>query len=192
MASPTSAQVRGFADLGVTTFTAKESVETVLGSSSGLVFGGGVEVTLPANLFATVRASRFRADGERVFVFNGEVFNLGIPATVTITPVEFTGGYRFDRGQRTVPYVGGGVGLHRYEETSAFADDDENVKESFTGYHVLGGVEFRATRLIALGGEAQWTTVPDALGQDANSVASQFDESDLGGVSFRVKVVIGR
>jgi opacity protein-like surface antigen len=186
------AQIRGFADVGSTTFTAKESFDAVLGTSRGLVFGGGVEAMLPFDLFAGLRASRFRKDGERVFVFGDEVFGLGIPTTVTITPLEITGGYRVARWRRVVPYGGGGVGFHRYEESSTFAQGSENVKESFTGYHLLGGVEVRASNWIGVGGELQWTTVPDALGQDPNSVASEFDESDLGGVTFRLKVVIGR
>jgi opacity protein-like surface antigen len=191
-AADAGAQIRGFADVGSTTFGATQSFETVLGSASGVVFGGGVEGLLPKNIFVNVRASRFRKTGERVFVHNGERFGLGIPATVTVTPIEFTGGYRFQRGWRVVPYAGGGIGRHRYEETSDFADASEDVKESFTGYHVLGGAEFRFAQWIAAAGEAQWATVPDALGQDPNGVSSEFDETDLGGVTFRVKLVIGR
>ena len=71
-----------------------------------------------------------------------------------------------------MPYGGGGIGRHRYEETSEFAEASENVEESFTGYHLLGGVEFRATRWIGAAGELQWATVPDALGQDPNGVSS--------------------
>jgi hypothetical protein len=40
--------------------------------------------------------------------------------------------------------------------------------------------------------EAQWATVPDALGDDPNSVSHEFEESDLGGMTFRLKVVVGR
>lgn len=192
VAAPASAQIRGFADVGATTFTAAESFETILGSASGVVVGGGVEAALPFGLFVNLRASRFEQRGERVFLFQGERFGLGIPTTVSVTPIEVTGGYRVDRGQRLIPYGGGGVGRHRYEETSEFAEDDENVRESFTGYHLLGGVEVRLQRWIAAAGELQWSTVPDALGQDPNGVASEFDETDLGGVTVRVKVVIGR
>ena len=187
-----AAQIRGFGDVGSTTFTAKESFDAILGTSRGLVFGGGVEAMLPLDLFVGVRASRFRKDGERVFVFNDERFGLGIPTTITITPIEVTGGYRLVRWPRVVPYGGGGFGRHRYEESSSFAQGTENVTESFNGYHLLGGVEVRASRWIGAAGELQWTTVPDALGQDPNGVAREFDESDLGGVTFRVKVVIGR
>ena len=40
-ASAQSLEAHGFADIGVTLFTASESFEAVLGSSTGVVFGGG-------------------------------------------------------------------------------------------------------------------------------------------------------
>ncbi|HEY6361365.1 MAG TPA: outer membrane beta-barrel protein [Vicinamibacterales bacterium] len=196
-ARPASAQgrdigFRGFADVGSTTFAATQSFEAILGSATGVVFGGGGEVVLPKNIFVNVRASRFRKSGERVFVSGGERFGLGIPTTVTVTPLELTGGYRLERGWPVVPYGGGGIGRHQYEEVSDFAETSENVDVSFTGYHVLGGAEFRVSRWLAAAGEVQWATVPDALGDDENGVSQMFNESDLGGLTFRVKVVIGR
>jgi hypothetical protein len=101
--------VRGFADIGHTTFTAKESFETILGDPGGIVFGGGGEVVIADKIFVAVRASRFEADGERVFVHNGEVFNLGIDTTIRVTPIELTGGYRFNLGWPIVPYAGAGI-----------------------------------------------------------------------------------
>jgi opacity protein-like surface antigen len=185
--------IRGFGDVGQTTFTAKESFEAVLGKTSALVFGGGVEAVLPQRIFFGVRVSRFEETGQRVFVFNDTVFPLGIDSTITVTPVEVTAGYRFGGSRsRVVPYGGGGIGWHKYEESSEFAEDAENVRETNTGYHVVGGVELRITRWLAASGEAQWTTVPDALGQNPNSVSAVFGETDLGGTTFRIKVVVGR
>lgn len=184
--------VRGFADIGATTFTASDSFETVLGSNRGTLFGGGGEVVLAPGIFAQVRVSRFQRDGERVFVFENEAFPLGIDTTVRVTPIEVSGGYRFARTRRVVPYVGAGLGWHRYEETSEFADDDENVDETHRGYHLLGGAEVRLARWLGVGGEVQWTTVPDALGQDPNGVSAAYDETNLGGVGVRIRVVIGR
>ena len=184
--------IRGFADVGSTTFAAKESFTAVLGSARGAVFGGGVEAVFPQRVFMTVRASRFRRTGERVFLFGRERFGLGIPTTVTVTPVELAGGYRFDYGWRVVPYAAAGVGWHGYEEASTFADGAENVRDRFVGSQIVGGAEVRVARWIGAAVEAQWSTVPDALGGDPNSVAREFQESDLGGVTVRVKLVIGR
>lgn len=183
---------RGFADLGSTTFAAEESFTAVLGSDRGAVFGGGVEAVLPQRVFVSLRASRFRRTGERVFLFGRERFNLGIPTTVTVTPVELTGGYRFEYGRRFVPYAGGGIGWHGYREASRFANGEENVSERFLGYQAVAGTEIRLARWMAAAGEAQWSTVPDALGADPNGVSREFEESNLGGVTLRVKVVIGR
>jgi len=188
-----SLSIRGFADLASTTFAASESFEAVLGSSTGTLFGGGGEVILPQRIFVGLRASRFEKDGERVFVFNGRTFGLGIDTTVRVTLIELTAGYRFGPPRwRVVPYAGGGLGWHRHQETSAFAEDDENVDETHRGYHILGGVELRLARWLGVGGEAQWTTVSDALGQDPNGVSAAFDEADLGSTALRVKVIIGR
>ena len=183
--------IRGFADAGSTTFTASDSFTAVLGSDRGPVFGGGVEVVTPQHIFVSVRASRFRRTGQRVFLFNAERFNLGVPVTVTVTPLELSAGYRFPLGSRLVPFGGAGVGWHRYNETSRFAEPAENIDERFQGYHVLGGIELRFTRWMAGATEAQWATVPNALGRDSNSASHQFGESDLGGVTVRAKIVIG-
>lgn len=188
----TAFMLRGFGDVGTTTFAAEKSFNAVLGSDTGRVFGGGVEAVLPQRVFVSLRVSRFREVGQRVFLFNGRRFDLGIPTTITVTPVEFTGGYRFDVGGRFVPYGGAGLGWHRYEEASRFADAGENLDERFSGYHVVGGAEFRMAQWIGASAEAQWTTVPDALGDDPNSVSREFDESNLGSVTFRLKVVVGR
>ena len=194
--SPADAQsrvmLRGFGDIGWTTFAAEKSFTAVLGSDTGRLFGGGVEAVLLQHIFVSLRASRFREVGQRVFLFNGTQFDLGIPTTITVTPVELTAGYRRDFGWRLVPYGGAGVGRHRYVETSEFSEPSENVSKRFSGYHVLGGVEFRLARWLGAAAETQWTTVPDAFGNDPNSVSREFDESDLGGMTFRLKVVVGR
>ena len=190
---PPTIAVRGFFDVGVTIFSAKDSFEAIAGSATGPVFGGGGEVVLRQGWFFGGRVARFATDGHRVFVSDGEVFDLGLDTTITITPIEFTGGYRFTAPRRRlIPYVGGGIGSYRYREESEFAAEGEDVDESFTSYHLLGGAEYRISRWLGVAGEAQWTTVPDAIGQDPSSVGAAFDETNLGGSTFRVKVVIGR
>ena len=183
--------LRGFADAGQTSFTAKKSFKAIFGTDSGIVYGGGVE-GVARNIFLNVRASRFKKTGERVFIFEGQEFRLGIPATVTMTPIELNVGYRFDFGSWVIPYAGIGAGWHRYTETSPFNEDSENVKETFSGYQVAGGAEFRLARWLGAAAEAQWSRVSDGLGQDDNSVSKTFDDTDLGGTTFRVKVIIGQ
>jgi len=183
--------LRGFGDVGATTFTAGQSFTAILGSSKGAVFGGGVEVVLPQRVFINVRASRFRKTGQRVFLSDGEQFDLGIPTTIAVTPVQVTGGYRFPAVIGLTPYAGAGPGWYHFTETSQFAADSENVDEQSPGFHILGGAEVRLVRWLSLAGELQWATVPDAIGGDPNSVSHEFSESDLGGTTFRFKVVVG-
>ena len=182
---------RGFVDGGSTTFTAKKSFKAILGKESGIVYGGGVEA-IKSNVFLNVRASRFQKTGERVFILEGQEFRLGIPETITITPIELNLGYRFNFGSWVVPYAGVGAGWHKFTDTSKFNADSENVKETFKGYQVAGGAEFRLARWLGAAAEAQWSRVPKALGQDDNGVAKMFSETDLGGTTFRVKIVVGR
>jgi hypothetical protein len=196
--------IRGFAEFGGATFTAKETFAAVLGSRSDAIFGGGAQVLLPWGLFAEVRAWRFKREGNRVFIGpDQEVFELGIPLEVTITPFEITGGWRYQRrpplrpplrigarAARLIPYGGAGFSSYRYKETSGFADDAENVDESFPGFHILGGVEYLVHRWVAVGGEVSWSSVANALGEGGASAA--FREDNLGGTTFRVKVSVGR
>jgi hypothetical protein len=204
-----SLQVRGFFDAGVTTFTASQSFTAVLGSSSGSIVGGGGGVVLPANVFVDVHASRFRKNGRRVFVSDGDVFALGIANTITVTPLEVTAGYRFARRparlpqrgrgpvrrpsvQRFIPYIGGGIGWYRYQETDQFAQSGDAVDKRVTGYHVTGGVDVPILKWLAVAPEIAWASVPNALGQDPNSVSAAYGETNLGGITVRLKVVVGR
>jgi opacity protein-like surface antigen len=184
--------IKGYGMIGAMNFSASESFDAVFGSSSGTIFGGGAEVGLPwGGLYVGFGASRFSKDGERVFVSGSEVFPLGIPLTVKITPIEITGGWRFKNlGPRFVPYAGGGWSSFAYEETSEFANADENVDERFNGWHVLGGAEFKVTPWLGVGGEIVFSSIPDALG--AGGVSEAFDESNLGGTSYRLKISVGR
>ena len=184
--------IKGYGLIGGMSFAASESFEAVLDTSSGVIFGGGAEVGLPwGGLYFGVGAWRFSEEGERVFVSGSEVFRLGIPLTIEVTPIEVTGGWRFKNvSPRLVPYVGAGWSSYAYKETSDFAEAGEDVDERYSGFHVLGGAEFKLTRWLGVGGELAWSTVPDALGSGGASRA--FDETDLGGVSYRLKVSVGR
>ena len=188
-----SISIGGYGMFGLINLTAVDTFDAILGQSSGHIYGGGATIGIPlGGLFVDIGAWRFKQVGERVFITNGrEVFHLGIPVTITITPVELTAGWRFRRrNSRLVPYAGGGVTWYGYKETSSFSTPSEDVDERFNGYHVMGGVEYRVMRWLGLGGEAAWTTIPDAIG--TGGVSKVFGDTDLGGASFRAKITIGR
>ena len=195
-ASPPPARglaVRGYGEGGIHWFAAADTFEAVLGSSSGPIFGGGVEALWNRRLSVSFDVSRFQATGERVFVFNDEVFPLGIETSVNIVPMALNVAYRLERPRQSLtPLVGGGVNWHRYSEKSDFAADGEDVSATYTGLHALGGVEWRASRYLAVAGIGRWFSVRNALGDEPTSAAHAFDEHDLGGFDLRVRIVVGR
>lgn len=181
---------RGLIDVGPQIFAAPDTFKAILGTEWGTFLGGGGQARWK-NLLFEVTASQFKETGQRVFISGGELFRLGIPATITIRPIEFTAAYRLPALWGFRPYAGGGVGTQRYQETSAFAEPSENVKRSDTSYHVVAGAEYRIWRWIGAGGEVRYRAVRDALGE--GGVSKEYGESDLGGTSVRVRViVIGR
>lgn len=189
---PPAFAIRLFGDAGIDRLAATRSFTAVFGQDSGPVFGGGAEVVLKSGWFVRVGVWRFKEQGERALRLENQTFGLGIPLTVTIVPVEASAGYRFRVGRRRmlVPYVGGGVSSHSYKETSSFAVGEENVKERYTGYQVLGGLEYRLHRFVGVAGEVQYTSVPDALG--AGGLSAEFDEKNLGGLIVRARILFGR
>jgi hypothetical protein len=196
--SPTGRPLRVavYGTAGLFTATAKKSFDAILDTHSGLDLGAGAQVAWQTGalrgLFFGVDLSRFEETGERVFVHEGEVFRLGIPLTVTLSPIDVTGGYRHATVRRlrdgrvvespTSYFAGGGVGSVNYKE----ADDDGESSERFTAYHVMAGADVRVWSVVHVGGEVRYRWVPDGLG--AGGVSDAFNESDLGGTTIRVRV----
>jgi hypothetical protein len=184
--------VSAYGSAGLFTATAIESFDAILDTHSGPDLGGGIQVAWRRGplrgIFVQADVSRFEKTGERVFVDGNDVFPLGIPLTITLTPLEVSAGYRGAAGRRggaggPVSYfAGGGVGTLRYRE----ADDDAQVTDSFVSYHVMGGADVRVWGPLFVGGEARYRWVPDSLG--VGGVSEAFTEKDLGGTTFRVRV----
>jgi len=183
--------VRGLATFGVSQMTASDSFDAVLGSSSLNEIGGGGQVTnLWRGLFAEVAVGRSKETGDRVFVDGGTVYQLGIPLTMTLTTIDATAGYRFNRGGRLVPYVGAGYTSAAYEETSPFAQAGDDVDARFDGVVAMAGMEVRTFRWLHVRGEARYRQVPDALG--SGGVSAAFGDDSLGGLRFGFTLAVGR
>lgn len=200
-AQPAAAQVsvRGFVQAGLLRFAADRSLAAVAGSAAGAAWGAGAQVGV-ARLFVQASVERYAAAGRRVFVFEERVFDLGLPNRIAITPIQVTAGYR--AGSRVAAYGGGGLGAYRFRETAPFGrpEDDgterapgspagDEVRATHRSFHVLAGVETPLLPWLRVGGEGQWTWVPDALGGAGASAA--FEETDLGGFVLRVKLLVG-
>ena len=184
---PVSISLRAYGIFDFNNMAAKESFEAVLGTSQLKGFGGGVEVDIWKHLFVRVAGTQARDTGSRVFVSGSEVFPLGIPLTVTMTPIEAGGGWRFEtKSGRLTPYAGVSYLSMGYAEESDFAEAGENTSERFAGQAVFGGAEFRIWKWFIAAGEAQYRRVPNALG--AGGVSKDFGESDLGGVTARIMI----
>jgi hypothetical protein len=182
--------VRAFADAGFTVFTATQSFKAVLGTPSGFVYGGGLEIGA-SRYFVAISAQRFSHSGHRVFVFQDQVFTLNVKDTVSVTPLDVTLGYRF-RFRRVVPYAGGGIGWYRYQERSEPATAANRIEQTSMGYHLLAGAEVPLRRWLGLAWDAQWASVPNALGNSNTGVSQVYGEHDLGGFTVRTKIVVGR
>jgi hypothetical protein len=182
-------RLRGFGTVGLTTFFARDSFRAIFDEISRPAVGGGGQLVFRNGLFVQGNVDYHRLKGERVFVFEDEVFRLGIEDTVTIVPIYGTVGYRFPI-KRSAVYGGGGVGVYLWRERSDFADDSEDFDENHASFHGLIGVESRATRMVWVALEGLVLSVPDALG--SRGVSQFYGESNLGGFTVQVKFIFGK
>ena len=187
--SPARVSFRVFGQAGVGRFAARQTFETVMGSATAPWFGGGIQIGTERGWLFEVAADRYQDTGRRVFVHDGEVFDLGSETTVRVVPVTFSLGYRFWRRGRLSAYASGGVGAVVYRETSPIASEDENADERFATYQAVVGAEVGLTRSVATAFEAQYSMTPGAL---ERGVGGLYDETDLGVMQVRVKLLFGR
>lgn len=180
--------VRAVGFLSGQQFAAKKTFDAVFGESFEKFFGGGI-LLAEHGVFLEVDLSRFTRTGQRAYIFNGQAYRLNIPLTVTLTPIEISGGYRFRRQSAVVPYVGVGIGSYSYKETSSGADTGEDIDVRHHGYLALGGAEFRVHRWVGIGADVQYTHIPGILG--SGGLSKDVSETDLGGIAIRAKVIVG-
>jgi len=199
IALPAAAQTDSFAlrPYGLLTyqaFSAKTTFEATFGQSGQPFWGAGAELILPNHIYVDVSASRFKKTGEQAFFSEFGVAHTGVAQTITITPFEIAGGYRFQlKGYpNIVPFAGAGVGWYSYTQQSDFSQPGEDVDTNHVGGLLIGGVEFRVHRLIRLSGDVQYTHIPGILGVDTKAFSTAANEHDLGGVAGRFKFIVGR
>jgi hypothetical protein len=183
LSSKLSVRVEGL--VGFEHFNASQTFKAIFESPDGPVFGGGVDV-VKGHLFFRVEVTHFGRTGERAFDAGGQVFRLGLPLKVSITPVFGAAGFRTLLARNVVVYAGGGAGSWSYSESGD--DPGDSVSENKPGYLGLGGVEWRVHRLVGLGFEAQYAAVPNAF---TGGIAGDFGEKDLGGATAAVRVIVG-
>ena len=188
--APPRVTARFFADAGVDILHAVDSLHAIFDRNSAGSIGGGLRVVLPKGLFADVRVGRLQMTGERTFLFEGQSYPLGVADTLTVIPIQVSVAVRTGRlGARAVPYMGGGAGWYRASEQSAFSGPGETAERTTPGIHLMGGADVRLWRRFGLGGEVQWSHVPDGLA--GTGVAASLQDTNLGGVSVRMRLLVG-
>lgn len=189
-ASAQNVTASGYGAFGSVVFSASETFNAVAGSATKTGFGvGGTVSHLWQSVFVDVSFWQHKLDGERVFVDNGTVYPLGIPLEVTFRPFDLVGGWRFG-AMAVEPYVGAGVSLVSYKETSDFSATGDDVNERKTGMVVLLGIDVPLSSIIRVGGEFRYRSVTGILGD--SGVSQAFGEDNLGGAAFAVRVSIGQ
>ena len=118
----------------------------MLGSSVGLVFGGGGGVVLPQNIFIDARASRFKKDGQRVVVDRRTTSSISASPTPSRLRRSRSPADIGSVGTATAcrPYAGGGISWYQLRGNRPVRDVQRRGRaKRFTGFHLLGGAEFR-------------------------------------------------
>jgi opacity protein-like surface antigen len=169
---------------------AQKSFNAILGTSRLTAFGGGVDVlNVWKTLFLRAGVSHTTMNGSRAFVVNGQGISLNIPITVSMTPVEIGGGWRFSGARLgrhvVVPYAGSGALIQPYSERSPFGSGGD-VSQTNTGFTFFGGVEVDLSKWFLVGVEGQYRGLPHAIG--TAPVSKDFGETNLGGFTARVLV----
>ena len=142
-------------------------------------------------IYVDVGVSQFKDTGERAFVFEGEV----VPVGHSRPRHDHAGGRHgwlplpqprshrpLPRRRRRVAAIRGDVGLRgRGRERRASGSPATTPWPAWST---------PPRRWLFVAGEVRYAAVPDALG--APGISADFDESDLGGFSVAVKVLVGR
>jgi hypothetical protein len=201
--------VRGVVSFGLTSLSSSQSFDAVAGTHSKTTIGVGADIlNIWKGVFAGVSYSPLSLDGERVFVDSGTVYPLGIPTTIGVNSLDIVGGWRVAlkskgakpatpkpgqkppvKAPRLVPFVGGGLSMVMYKETSETSGGDD-VSKSASGFVFLGGVEYTLTRWIHVGGEFRYRAVTGVLG--TGGVSQVYGEKSLGGYAIGVRVSVGK
>jgi hypothetical protein len=210
--------VRGVVSFGLTSLASPRSFDAVAGTHSKTTFGFGAEIqNIWEHVFAGVAYSPMSLDGERVFVDSNVVYPLGIPVDISVNSLDIVGGWRFvlkpkgakpappkpgqkpakeslaprppSKAPRLVPFVGGGLSMAMYKETSQNSGGDD-VSKSASGFVFLGGVDYTLTKWVRVGGEFRYRAVTGVLG--SGGVSQVYGEKSLGGYVIAARVSIGK
>ena len=190
-----------FGTAGLFTATAEDTFDAILDTRSGTDVGVGAQVAWQSGmlrgLFVEFDASRFEETGERVFVHEGEVFPLGIPLTDRPDARSRSRRAIVSTQVRRTARRCGRLALRllrrRRRRLGRLLRDGRRRRDRATAS--LPGTSWAAStsrcgrRLQDRRGGARTAGCPDGLG--AGGVSDAFNETDLGGSTFRVRIGVG-
>jgi hypothetical protein len=182
---PTGARL--YAAVDVEQMFAKQSFAATVGTSTLFGFGAGVDVVNlnGGGLFFRAAVSVMSKSGTRS---SGTISN-GIGFQVRMLPIDLAIGWRFNhvtRANVVTPFVGGGALLLHYSETTPAGDSTDNTSSTFAGFEGFGGVDLLLGSSITVAPEVDYRSLPGAIG--SGGVSQLFNETNLGGLAFRVTV----
>jgi len=190
-AASTGVDIRLLGHVELQKMTSADTFDAVMGKSSLYGFGGGLEARdVWRQLFLRLSLSRMSKTGERVFVFENQVYGLGIPLKVSMTPIELSVGVRSApmTSNGLVSYVGAGALFMRYKESDT-DDPGAAISETYNGFVLLFGVDVPVWKTVAAGAEIDWRRVNVS---NPGGALDAFGEKSLGGLTFRVMASIGK
>lgn len=179
--------VRVFAAVDAEHMLAKQSFAATVGTATLFGYGGGVDVVNlnGGGLFFRAAMSIMSKSGTRSA---GTISN-GIALQVRMLPIDLGVGWRFNhvtRANAVTPFVGGGALLLHYSETTPAGDSSDNTSSTFVGFEGFGGVDLLLGSSITVAPEVDYRSLPGAIG--SGGLSQLFNESNLGGLAFRVTV----
>ena len=162
-----------------TFMAASQTFKATVNESRLSSLGGGADVGITRHIFAHLSIESMSRDGSRAVIDNGKAFSLGIPLTVKLRPVDIGAGWQLTPHGRLGSHAGGGLSLQTYDETGAFAQPGDDVHMTNHGFFVFGGVDVTIARWLVAGADAEYRSIPNAIG--AGGISLVYGESNLGG-----------
>lgn len=155
---------------------AKNSYDAVFGGTMTR-YGAQIEFRPRAHFLLSLAAETGSKTGERVLPTRPPI-STGVSEKLTLSPVHLSAAWVFHPEAQVSWYAGAGPTFLNWKDESA----GESNSGSNTGAHIVGGVRWQSSGRWSLGGEARYSTVPNAVG-DAG-ISKFYNEDDLGGFSI--------
>jgi hypothetical protein len=189
--------IRAFGGLEYQFLLANVAYQDELGASKFATLAAGVDVTnIWHRVFVRFDVSHLSKDGSRGFIDSSNQFvSLNDAMTVSMTPVDIGAGWRLEppdkgtgRAPRLTPYVGAGLTILKYGETSAHSIPGEDVAATYKGAFFLLGADIAVQKYVIVAVEGVFRSVP--VTPSSTGILSVLNENNLGSGGVRVMIAV--